>query len=136
MREGRSRATRRFTRRRRAKGRATYDVGLYVPAVGSALIPAPRISAGGAETQAWLVVGGRFLYRLGVWLADEIVVQTQEQAALCRQRLGRSPVVTGSLGEVVDRRSGSPEGFVWIGRLDRHKRPMAFVELARAVPEA
>ena len=76
------------------------------------------------------------LFHLGVRLAHRIVVQTEEQAALCRANFGRTPVVIPSLAEPVDRPRGEPEAFLWVGRLTHYKRPHAFLELARAVPEA
>lgn len=76
------------------------------------------------------------LYRLGLRLASEIVVQTAEQAQLCQASLGRSPVVIKSLGESVPPRTGSPEAFLWIGRVDTNKRPLAFVDLARSLPDS
>jgi glycosyltransferase involved in cell wall biosynthesis len=81
-------------------------------------------------------VQDRILYRLGMQLADGIVVQTDEQARLCQEMLGRSPVVIRSIGEGVPQRTAFPEAFIWIGRIDRNKRPLEFVELARSLPEA
>lgn len=76
------------------------------------------------------------LYRLGLRLADEVVVQTVEQAQLCRASLGRMPVLIRCLGETVPKRTASPEAFLWIGRVDSNKQPLAFVELARSLPDA
>jgi glycosyltransferase involved in cell wall biosynthesis len=75
------------------------------------------------------------LFRLGIRLADEIVVQTQEQVDLCVKRFGRSPALIKSIAEVAPQRTGEPEAFLWIARLVSYKRPLAFVELARALPE-
>jgi glycosyltransferase involved in cell wall biosynthesis len=76
------------------------------------------------------------LYRLGLRLATEIVVQTVEQAQLCRTTLGRSPVLIKSIGETVAPRTAVPEAFLWIGRVDANKQPLAFVELARCLPDS
>jgi glycosyltransferase involved in cell wall biosynthesis len=76
------------------------------------------------------------LFRLGIRLADEVVVQTSEQARLCKDRFGRSPVLIGSIAEPTPRRDGHPEAFLWIGRIVSYKQPLAFVELARSLPEA
>lgn len=76
------------------------------------------------------------LFRLGVRTADEIVVQTEEQVALCNERFGRSSVLIRSIAETAPRRRGEPEAFLWIGRLVHYKQPLAFVELARALPDA
>ena len=76
------------------------------------------------------------LYELGVRLADAIVVQTAEQVEACRRRFGREPVMIKSIAEPAESRTAPPEAFLWAGKLASYKRPLAFVELARAVPEA
>jgi glycosyltransferase involved in cell wall biosynthesis len=76
------------------------------------------------------------LYRLGTRLADVIVVQTPEQEELCRRHFRRQPVMIKSLAEPAAPRRSSPEAFLWIAKLAWYKNPLAFVELARAVPEA
>jgi glycosyltransferase involved in cell wall biosynthesis len=77
------------------------------------------------------------LYRLGLRLASEIVVQTAEQEASCRQNLGRSPVVIGYIGEAVPEPRPNPStAFLWIGRVVPVKQPLVYVELARSLPEA
>jgi glycosyltransferase involved in cell wall biosynthesis len=78
----------------------------------------------------------RALFALGLRLADEIVVQTDEQRRACRERLGRTPTLIRSLCEVPEARPASPEAFLWIGRYIGYKRPLEYVELARRVPEA
>jgi len=75
------------------------------------------------------------LYRLGIRLADEIVVQTEEQARACWARFGRPSVLARSIAEPATR-SGDPEALLWVGRLVAYKQPLAFVELARSFPEA
>ncbi len=76
------------------------------------------------------------LYELGVRLADRIVVQNEEQETLCRQRFSRSPVVIKSIAEPAPARQETPDAFLWVGRLTHYKRPLDYVALARAVPEA
>jgi glycosyltransferase involved in cell wall biosynthesis len=76
------------------------------------------------------------LYHLGVRLADEIVVQTEEQEALCRRRFGRSPSVIKSVAQPSAREKGAGGALLWIGRLAFYKRPLSFIELARRLPEA
>jgi glycosyltransferase involved in cell wall biosynthesis len=75
------------------------------------------------------------LYRLGVRLADEIVVQTEEQARACWARFGRPSALARSIAEPATR-SGDPEALLWVGRLVSYKQPLAFIDLARSVPEA
>ena len=76
------------------------------------------------------------LFRLGIRLADTIVVQTLEQQRLCRARFDRDAEVIRSIAETVEPTQADPEAFLWIGRLSPYKQPLAFVDLARAVPEA
>jgi glycosyltransferase involved in cell wall biosynthesis len=71
-----------------------------------------------------------------VRLAAEVVVQTEEQEVLCRQRFGRNAVVINSLAEPATATTAMPEAFLWVGRLTHYKRPEMFVELARALPDA
>jgi glycosyltransferase involved in cell wall biosynthesis len=77
------------------------------------------------------------LYKLGVKLADTVVVQTEEQVELCREAFGRDPVLVRSLSqppEVVGERA--PEAFLWVARAIYYKQPLKLLELARRVPEA
>lgn len=77
-----------------------------------------------------------WLYELGVRLANEIVVQTDEQAVLCRERFRRDPLVIKSLAVPTAPAASEPESFLWVGRLAHYKHPEAFVALARALPDA
>jgi glycosyltransferase involved in cell wall biosynthesis len=76
------------------------------------------------------------LFRLGVRLADAVVVQSAEQAQLCRQRFGRSSELVFSIAEPARVRTAAPEAFLWIGRLAPYKRPVAMLKLAARLPEA
>jgi glycosyltransferase involved in cell wall biosynthesis len=78
----------------------------------------------------------RLLFRLGVALADTIVVQTEEQVALCKQRFRKTPVRIRSVAEPAQQSQHKPEAFLWAGRVDSNKQPFEYVELARALPEA
>ena len=78
----------------------------------------------------------RAAYKLGVRLAQTIVVQTDEQAALCRSAFSRDPVVIKSIEPLSDMPDEPPLAFLWIGRLEVYKRPLDYVALARAFPEA
>jgi glycosyltransferase involved in cell wall biosynthesis len=77
-----------------------------------------------------------WLFHLGVRLADEVVVQTAEQVQLCRDRFGRQPILIKSIAEDAKTPASDPDAFLWIGRLSQHKQPMAYLDLARAVPQA
>lgn len=78
----------------------------------------------------------RALFRLGIRVADEIVVQTEEQAKLCEERFGRVPRRIGSIAEPAVRRRAAPEAFLWANRSVWYKRPFDYIDLARAVPSA
>lgn len=76
------------------------------------------------------------LFNLGVRLADLVVVQNERQRRMCERKLRRSPVVIKSIAEPAAMRADEPGAFLWAGRIVWYKRPLEFVELARAVPEA
>jgi glycosyltransferase involved in cell wall biosynthesis len=76
------------------------------------------------------------LYEWGVRSASAVVVQTDDQARLCRATFGREPSVIASLADRPVLRTQRPEAFLWVGRLHDDKRPRAYLELARALPEA
>jgi glycosyltransferase involved in cell wall biosynthesis len=78
----------------------------------------------------------RLLYELGVRLADAIVVQTKEQVELCRRVFGRQPSLIRSIAAPARPQKAEPEAFLWVGRLASYKRPLEYVALARALPEA
>jgi glycosyltransferase involved in cell wall biosynthesis len=78
----------------------------------------------------------RILFRLGVKLADQIVVQTEEQIRLCEQRFDRTPILIKSVSEPEEATTGPGEAFLWTGRVEENKRPGDFVGLARSLPEA
>jgi glycosyltransferase involved in cell wall biosynthesis len=78
----------------------------------------------------------RFLYGLALRLADAIVVQTLDQERLAGQRGVSAPLtVIPSFVEL------APAGLdrkhlLWVGNSNSYKRPQAFIELAREIPEA
>jgi glycosyltransferase involved in cell wall biosynthesis len=76
------------------------------------------------------------LYRLGVRLADRIIVQTVEQTRMCKEAFRREPALIKSIAEPATRRTDAPKAFLWIARLVWYKRPLEYIELARSVPEA
>jgi hypothetical protein len=76
------------------------------------------------------------LFEWGLRNAAEVVVQTEEQARLCRARFGRDPVVIGSIAGPPRLRSQPTEAFLWVGKMQPVKRPEPYLELARALPEA
>ena len=78
----------------------------------------------------------RRLFPVGIRCAQEIVVQTDLQAELCRSAWGRECTVIRSIAEPAQQRAAPPEAFVWVGRMAPYKRPGAFVALAECVPQA
>ena len=78
------------------------------------------------------------LYRLGVRLAAEIVIQSDAQARLLRERWGREgvlipsacPIPEGPLPSASARR-----GALWVGNMLPKKRPELLADLASAVPD-
>lgn len=80
------------------------------------------------------------LYAVGVHCADTVVVQSNQQLRLARERfprirrLVRVPSFVELPSDV-----GAPEtptAFYWVGRPVDYKRPLHYVDLAAAVPEA
>jgi glycosyltransferase involved in cell wall biosynthesis len=81
------------------------------------------------------------LYKLCLRLADAVVVQSEQQAALARAALPELRRVVHIPSFADDQRAlphehREQEIFLWIGRIVDYKQPLRYVELARAVPEA
>jgi len=77
----------------------------------------------------------KWLYRWGVARVDQIVAQSERQAALCRTLLGREAVCINSCYG----HAGQParqEGVVlWVGSVKPIKRPELFLDLAQRLPQ-
>ncbi|HEY2371516.1 MAG TPA: glycosyltransferase family 4 protein [Gaiellaceae bacterium] len=76
------------------------------------------------------------LFRLGVRLADRIIVQTMEQKRMCNEAFHRDAMLIKSIAEPATQRTREPKAFLWIARLVWYKRPLEYIQLARLVPEA
>lgn len=78
------------------------------------------------------------VYRFGARNADALVVQSEEQVELARRAFPRQSriVEVPSFAESAAHSTARPEAFLWVGRLDEHKQPLRYIELAEAVPEA
>jgi glycosyltransferase involved in cell wall biosynthesis len=90
-------------------------------------------------------ISGRFnraVYRLGVRLADAVVVQSDDQVALAHKafpwlhKVVRIPSLAEPALDTAEEDRPTPEAFLWFGRFVPYKRPMRYVELARTLPEA
>jgi glycosyltransferase involved in cell wall biosynthesis len=81
------------------------------------------------------------LYRAGLESASAIVVQSEHQEQLARQALRRAPRIeripsfAEHLPAPEEETAGTPEAFLWIGRLIEYKQPLRYLDLARALPE-
>lgn len=79
------------------------------------------------------------IYRRAIGGADQIIAQTDQQAEIARRRFPGRPIeVIRSFCEPAEPagKEAEPPFFFWVGRLVDYKRPFAFLDLARAVPEA
>jgi glycosyltransferase involved in cell wall biosynthesis len=78
------------------------------------------------------------IYKFGVRRADAVVVQSGSQGELARRAFPglRRLVEIPSFATPAPAASLTPEAFLWVGRLDRYKQPLRYLELAEAVPEA
>lgn len=77
-----------------------------------------------------------FLFHLGVRMADDVVVQTEEQLPMCKVRFRRDAALIKSISEVASPTFEKPRSFLWIGRIVGYKQPLAYIQLAQALPEA
>ncbi|HEY5320949.1 MAG TPA: glycosyltransferase family 4 protein [Galbitalea sp.] len=75
-------------------------------------------------------------YRLGLTLANAVVVQSETQRQRGRQRFGFDARVIRSFAEATSGPQEPREAFLWIGGIVDVKDPLAYVDLARCVPEA
>jgi glycosyltransferase involved in cell wall biosynthesis len=76
------------------------------------------------------------IYELGVRLTDAIIVQTEDQVAPCEAKFGRRPTVIKSLQPLEEPQQEPAEAFIWVGRLVSYKRPLEYLALAQALPQA
>lgn len=78
----------------------------------------------------------RLQYLVGLRLAHRVVVQTETQRNLALHERGVRADVIASFCEPAPVQDRPREAFLWIGGISGVKDPLAFVELARRVPEA
>lgn len=86
--------------------------------------------------------GNRALYRIGIRLADAVVVQSADQIVLTQKafpsqrRIVRIPSFAERhppTGAAVPANGGA---FLWFGRVVPQKQPLRYLDLARSLPEA
>ncbi|MGH8978066.1 MAG: glycosyltransferase family 4 protein [Acidimicrobiia bacterium] len=118
----------------RSAGPAAGVVAVHARASGRRFVYASSGDAdfGRLETR----LANRGLVRLALRLASRIVVQNELQRAICSELTARPVCVIRSIAESAEQRSAPPSAFLWVGRPIFYKRPLAYVELARALPEA
>ena len=78
----------------------------------------------------------RLMYNVAVRLAGAVVVQTDEQVTLCERTFRRKAMLIRSVAAPAPPQDHAPLAFLWVGRLVWYKRPLEYVALARALPEA
>lgn len=78
------------------------------------------------------------VYLHGVRTADVVVVQSSHQLDLARDLVRRDQrlELIPSFAEPVQAQVDDPDVFLWVSRVNDYKRPLEFVRLARALPEA
>ena len=75
-------------------------------------------------------------FRAGRRIAQELVVQTEDQARLAATGIGRQPSLIRSFCETRPPAEADREAFLWIGGIVDYKDPLAYAALAEMVPEA
>ncbi|MGH2981056.1 MAG: glycosyltransferase family 4 protein [Solirubrobacterales bacterium] len=90
----------------------------------------PRLR-GGSRLKAWV-------FRWSIKAADAVVAQTAQQRDVATREFPRlrNLSVIPNFAEPAEPASGQPKAFLWVGRLVDYKRPLKYIELAEAVPEA
>jgi glycosyltransferase involved in cell wall biosynthesis len=81
----------------------------------------------------------RALYRIGVRLADRVIVQSGRQHRMLEAGFGRDatviPMPCAPPGGLASVESVDRQGVVWIGRICRVKRPDRYLDVAALCPE-
>src|SRR5205085_9209173 len=77
-----------------------------------------------------------FVPMSAVRLANTMVVQTDEQIDPCETTCGRTPALIKTIAPLAEPQVDVPTAFLWVGRLVTYKRPLEYIALAQAFPEA
>ena len=119
-----------------------YGLHLVVGAIYSKLHRRPWVMSGSndlefmPEKRSGPRVGR--LYRWAIGSADSIVTQTAQQGEIAEREFPdvEDFDVIRSFAEPAEPAAGPFESFLWAGRVVDYKRPLEYVELARAFPDA
>jgi glycosyltransferase involved in cell wall biosynthesis len=78
----------------------------------------------------------RWIYAYGLRHVDQIFVQNDEQARLCRNHHAREPILVPNCYALPDRRPAYSEKryILWVSTIRQIKRPELFLDLAQALP--
>jgi glycosyltransferase involved in cell wall biosynthesis len=78
----------------------------------------------------------RKIYEFGLRHVDQILVQNNEQARLCRHTLGRDPILIPNCYPPPNRTSrGRGDYILWVSMIRQLKRPELLLDLAESCPE-
>jgi glycosyltransferase involved in cell wall biosynthesis len=78
----------------------------------------------------------RRIFEYGVRHVDQVLVQNEEQARLCRTNYGREPILVPNCYPLHSVTGVGPTGHIlWTSTLRKLKRPDLFLDLAQALPE-
>jgi glycosyltransferase involved in cell wall biosynthesis len=77
----------------------------------------------------------KMLFRHGVSRVDEIVVQSERQLQLCRERFGRDATCIASCYGHQGSAARHDGPIVWVGTIKPLKRPELFLDLAERLPQ-
>jgi glycosyltransferase involved in cell wall biosynthesis len=101
------------------------------------------IYAGASDRDFAPGTGGQIRYARDRWLfghalrtVDRIVVQNLQQQAACRALTGRDSIHIPSCYQLpADSRPFQDDRVLWVGTIQKHKRPELLLELARRLPQ-
>jgi glycosyltransferase involved in cell wall biosynthesis len=77
----------------------------------------------------------KWLYPLGVRLADAVVCRTMDQQAALRERYGRAGMVIRTAHPVLPETDRERTSVLWVGRIHPVKQPLLFLDLAEQLPD-
>ncbi len=121
---------------------AGVEVGAYASICRILRKPFVYVVVSSADLEPYGRVEGplKWLYPMGVRLADAIVCQTEEHRAALKARYGRTSVLIRPGHDMPDpaqaeRSAGSRTAVLWVGRSHPLKQPEMFLDLAERQPD-